>query len=335
MVICAFLFTSCISQLNMQEVMPSTDVKDSRVYNLRCYNEDNTYLYATGEKLLKNGFLNTSTEEYGYYSVDIEVKEVESFPFIALTWALWLFAYGAPTESKTYAVTTQLNIFDSKGNIVKQYSDSDSVKQIAGVYYGKNPAKKIERKASELYANILKQMKSDSIIINNRLESVGKITKRNELYAKNNINKFFGKNSGSVDILSDNASDLLLDNAIEKVVQSLIDVIPIQKRIAVVGINSNGKEKSDYISEEISYLFVQTGKFSVVDRKSLDAIRSEQDFQMSGEVSDESAINIGQFLGAEVVITGSLSGTGDTKRLRVKAIDVKTGQILAMGSESL
>ncbi|MDR1637290.1 MAG: CsgG/HfaB family protein, partial [Treponema sp.] len=74
-------------------------------------------------------------------------------------------------------------------------------------------------------------------------------------------------------------------------------------------------------------------KFKVVDRKSLDAIKSEQNFQYSGEVDDDSAVSIGKMLGASIVITGSVSGSGSTRRLRVKALNVRTAEIVAMVSE--
>ncbi|MDR0644434.1 MAG: CsgG/HfaB family protein, partial [Treponema sp.] len=68
-------------------------------------------------------------------------------------------------------------------------------------------------------------------------------------------------------------------------------------------------------------------------RKSLDRIFEERKFQMSGEVDDDSAISIGKFLGANIVVTGSVSGTGSLRRLRIKALDVLTGEIVSMASE--
>jgi len=54
---------------------------------------------------------------------------------------------------------------------------------------------------------------------------------------------------------------------------------------------------------------------------------------MSGEVSDDSAVSIGSMLGASIVITGSITGTGNTKRITMKALDVATSQIIAMSRE--
>ena len=56
---------------------------------------------------------------------------------------------------------------------------------------------------------------------------------------------------------------------------------------------------------------------------------------MSGEVDDASIVSIGYFLGADVVITGSVAGKGSAKRLIVKALYVRTSQILAASSEKI
>jgi curli biogenesis system outer membrane secretion channel CsgG len=86
----------------------------------------------------------------------------------------------------------------------------------------------------------------------------------------------------------------------------------------------------DLISVFLEFQLVSSGLFKVVDRKTLDAIRLEQNFQMSGDVDDNSAVSIGKMLGANIVITG----TGSTQRLTLKALDVKTAEIVTMARES-
>jgi hypothetical protein len=104
--------------------------------------------------------------------------------------------------------------------------------------------------------------------------------------------------------------------------------------IAVVSISSRDLEAAEFVLDELAYVIVSAGSFKVVDRKSLDAIKSEQNFQSSGEVDDDSAVSIGKLLGANIVITGSISGVGSTRRLRLKALDVTTAEIVAMASEA-
>jgi hypothetical protein len=109
--------------------------------------------------------------------------------------------------------------------------------------------------------------------------------------------------------------------------------MPKESIVAVLNIASADIESAEFVVDELAYVIVNQGDFKVVDRKSLDAIRNEQNFQTTGEVDDDSAVSIGKLLGANIVITGSITGIGSTRRLRLKALDVTTAQILAMASE--
>ena len=113
----------------------------------------------------------------------------------------------------------------------------------------------------------------------------------------------------------------------------MIANIPNGATLAVLSIATNDPEVAEFVIEELAYLMVETRKFRVVDRKSLDAVREEHSFQISGDVDDNSAISIGKMLGASIVITGSVSGSGATRRLRAKALNVQTAEIVAMASE--
>ncbi len=125
------------------------------------------------------------------------------------------------------------------------------------------------------------------------------------------------------------------ETAINNVFEDLSPGLPAKSKIAVVNISSSNSSEGEFVCEELTLLFVRANKYSIVDRRSLDAIKKEQNFHMTGEVDDNSVVSIGQLLGAEVVITGAITGEGYTKRLRVKALDVKTGQIRAMSSQSI
>jgi TolB-like protein len=109
--------------------------------------------------------------------------------------------------------------------------------------------------------------------------------------------------------------------------------LPKNSTIAVLNVSSNNVEMASFTVDELEYQLVITKQFTIVDRKTLDTIRSEQEFQLSGEVSDQSAVSIGNMLGAGIVITGNISGTGNTQRLTLKALDVKTAQIITMARE--
>ena len=86
---------------------------------------------------------------------------------------------------------------------------------------------------------------------------------------------------------------------------------------------------------KLTLQFVNTKNYTVVDRTNVDTVLKEQNFQVSGYVDDNAIVSIGKFIGATVVVTGSISGTGSQKRLVIKAIDVLTSEILSMQSVAL
>jgi hypothetical protein len=124
-----------------------------------------------------------------------------------------------------------------------------------------------------------------------------------------------------------------IEEALSHAAKTIMEVIPDDSTVAVLGISSRERGVSEFLLEELTYILVDSGLFKVVDRKSLDTIRSEQNFQLSGDVDDSSAVDIGKMLGASVVITGSTGGTDSLRRLRLKVLDVKTAEILTMASE--
>jgi hypothetical protein len=124
-----------------------------------------------------------------------------------------------------------------------------------------------------------------------------------------------------------------IEEALYKAAEVVIEALPDNSTVAVLNISSRDRNMAEFAVEELTYILVDSGFFKVVDRKSLDTIRSEQDFQLSGDVDDDSAVDIGKMLGANIVITGSISGSDSLRRLRLKALDVMTSEILTMASE--
>jgi hypothetical protein len=113
----------------------------------------------------------------------------------------------------------------------------------------------------------------------------------------------------------------------------LINTLPENSTLAILSVSTRDREMAEFVIDELAYVLVNSGNYKIVDRRSLEAIRTEQNFQSSGEVDDDSAVSIGKLLGANVVITGSISGSDSMRRLRLKALDVQTAQIVAMSSE--
>ena len=126
-----------------------------------------------------------------------------------------------------------------------------------------------------------------------------------------------------------------LDRGISECVERLENRIPRRSRIAVINIRSAFPNLSEYIMEELIDQLINSGLFSVVDRANLQLVRDELNFNLSGEVSDETAQSIGRFLGAQTIISGSVDQAGDMFRMRVRAIVVETGAFQASHSVNI
>jgi len=121
-----------------------------------------------------------------------------------------------------------------------------------------------------------------------------------------------------------------IDAALNNSLFYLNGKIPPKSRVAVLNFASDWPKLSDYVNEELIGYIVNDNALTVVDRANLDKISQEMDFQLSGEVSDATALSIGKKLGAQILISGAVSAVGNTYRLRIKAISVETAQILGM-----
>jgi TolB-like protein len=122
-------------------------------------------------------------------------------------------------------------------------------------------------------------------------------------------------------------SALTLDAAIVKLAGSLTNRLPEGTVVALLNFSAPETVVSEYIIEEFNFALADLGGLRVVDRRNLELLQRELNFQMSGEVSDESAQTIGQMLGAQSILSGSLILAGDNYRMRIQAISVETAQI--------
>jgi len=130
-----------------------------------------------------------------------------------------------------------------------------------------------------------------------------------------------------------------------------MSVAHAQPRVAVMNFENNstwrywGDNLGRAAADELVTQLFRTGDFSVIERSQLEAILAEQDLGVSGAVDASTAAKIGQLLGAQLILTGSItqfsiertSGRfgfigGSVSRaesvLDVRLVDTTTGQIL-------
>jgi hypothetical protein len=87
-----------------------------------------------------------------------------------------------------------------------------------------------------------------------------------------------------------------LEAAVHRAYYEIVKEIPEKSRVALINISAADEREGEFVLNELTDLLVNSKRHSVVDRKSLDSIREERNFQLTGEVDDNSAVNIGKML---------------------------------------
>lgn len=114
-----------------------------------------------------------------------------------------------------------------------------------------------------------------------------------------------------------------LSAASGKMAKPLVAIIPpsyIDGRESTAGI---------MISERLTTRLVKRGDLEVVERALLDKVAKEIKFQMSDFVAAESATRVGEMLGVEAVVTGTIMELDDDRvELNIRLIQTKTAKVL-------
>jgi hypothetical protein len=102
-------------------------------------------------------------------------------------------------------------------------------------------------------------------------------------------------------------------------------------RVAVFDPSSSGtaidEDTKMAVRELISSIFVNTGKYNIVERSLLEKVMKEQEFSNSGAVDDSQATEVGKLAGANKVVLPIVTLVGGRNILSIKIIDVQTATI--------
>jgi len=123
-------------------------------------------------------------------------------------------------------------------------------------------------------------------------------------------------------------NSIFLDQALDNCVSQFKNQLPRGGRVAILKIDAKSDGLAEYVTDNLSAKIVAQNHLTVVERgKTLRALEAEQNYQMSGNVSDATATSIGKQLGAELVITGSITSRGDLYSLNIRVVHVETTRI--------
>jgi len=185
-----FQFLGCVGSVAYREIDLTTDVR-SQILNLKNYGDADIDFLRQSERLMKNGFLNTGVEEYGYYLidyVDLITYYDPVWPYLHAVSLGVLSLIGVPTDDVDYRFEVWLRIYDSNGTEIKNYRKTGSkFTQTAGLYYGHNPTGRVERELRNLFRDVLQMASMQSGEINQALMSAGPVTQEKDSEARSNI----------------------------------------------------------------------------------------------------------------------------------------------------
>ena len=129
-----------------------------------------------------------------------------------------------------------------------------------------------------------------------------------------------------------------LDEAIVAAVVRIDRSLPADTKIAIISFSSPTETLNEYIVDELNGNLLRNRRVIPVlpDQNQLNYIQRELRFNTAGEIEIESAQNIGQMLGVEYIITGSLEQyIGNEYRLLLKAYDTEYARLQTQYSASL
>jgi len=128
-------------------------------------------------------------------------------------------------------------------------------------------------------------------------------------------------------------------------------------RVAVVRFDNNstwhwwGDRLGDAAADVFVTAMLESGRFSLIERQKVDEILLEQDLGATGRITPQTAARIGKMLGADLILTGSISefsirrtggGIGRISvgvttgkvRLQARLVNTTSGEIMVAADES-
>lgn len=92
--------------------------------------------------------------------------------------------------------------------------------------------------------------------------------------------------------------------------------------------DSNNQQFGISLSEMMTTAMVQTRCFQIVERQQLNKLFQEQDLEMTDAIDQETAVEIGKFIGVDAVFVGHCWATNADVELDGRLVDIQSGKII-------
>lgn len=119
-----------------------------------------------------------------------------------------------------------------------------------------------------------------------------------------------------------------IDSIILKVANDISSRGNTKTILCILDFNSPTQEMSEYIQTELTSQVTENG-MKVVTRGNMGKMDNELNYQLSGLISDETALSICKRLGANAIVFGQIKELDNKYNLQVRLLDVETASYVA------
>ena len=119
-----------------------------------------------------------------------------------------------------------------------------------------------------------------------------------------------------------------LDNAIDDYAKGLVNYIQKDKGVAVIAFKTEKNGLTEYLIDTATEKLFESGIRPIYERKQLEILQKELNYSLSGDVSDKTALRIGQRVGVNTVVYGTIQKIGNNYRINFRVANVETAQLI-------
>ena len=108
---------------------------------------------------------------------------------------------------------------------------------------------------------------------------------------------------------------------------SLVSAQDFRQTVAVIDFDASGisQLEATSLTNRFRTAVGDVGMMRLVERGMMEEVLTEQGFQQTGCTSEECAVEVGQLLGVQNMIGGSIGRVGETFSIDVRMISVQSG----------
>jgi len=118
-------------------------------------------------------------------------------------------------------------------------------------------------------------------------------------------------------------------DGISMIAGNISDKVDRGNIVALVDFQSSSKQFSDTVIDDLTGRLI-ANNVRIVERRNIEHVMREQNFQYSGNVSDASMVSLGKMLGAYAIVVGSGENMADYYRMSFRMLAVETAEVLML-----